>query len=114
MSYSKSWFSNCIVIVSIFVFACAGCSDNSEDRAAKQFLRESARALDIASKQGDFAKADKVIAKVLADFGRGKGAEPVFLAGGDINLAWGQNIILSAHDRQSNIYSSPRKSFVIP
>jgi len=89
---SKTLIYNCVAAF-IAIFAIAGCSDNPENKAAKQLRQSAEKALDIASNEGDYEKASKAVQTALRSASEaGAAAEPVLLASGNLTFERAQRL----------------------
>ena len=80
----------CLVMACIAVFVIVGCSDNPQNKAAKQLRQNAEKALDMAAK-GDIDKAARDVQAALRDAaGAGAAAEPVLLASADLTFEQAQ------------------------
>jgi len=80
----------CLVMACIAVFVIVGCSDNPQDKAAKQLRQNAEKALEMAAK-GDIDKAAQNVQAALRDAARaGSAAEPVLLAGANLTFEQAQ------------------------
>jgi len=87
---SRVWYWESKNLISALVMACiaafvlVGCSDNPQNKAAKQLRQDAEKALDMAAK-GDIEKAAKNVQAALRDAAAaGSAAEPVLLAAADL------------------------------
>jgi len=95
---SKTLINNSIAAF-IAIFVIVGCSDNPENKVAKQLRQSAEKALDIARNEGDYEKASKAVQTALRNASdAGAAAEPVLLASGNLTFERAQRL-------QSNLVS---------
>jgi hypothetical protein len=101
---SRVWYWESKKLINSFVMACiagfvfAGCSDNPQNKAAKQLHRNAEKALDMVTSRGDIDKAAQAVQEALRDAaGSGSAAEPVLLASADLTFEQAQR-------QQSGVY----------
>ncbi len=81
----------CLFVACIGILVVVGCSDNPQNKAAKQLRQSAKKALDMAAREGDFEKAAKVVQAALRDSPQaGSAAEPVLLALADLTFEQAQ------------------------
>jgi hypothetical protein len=89
---TKTLIYNCAAAF-ITIFVIAGCSDNPQNKAAKQLRQSAEKAFDIASSQGDYEKASKAVQTALRNASEaGAAAEPVLLASGNLTFERAQRL----------------------
>lgn len=96
----KSFVRNIVTAAVLVGLVLSGCSDNPEDKAAKEIREGTQKAVDVIESNGDLQEAEKYIKDALRKAGRaGASAEPAYLASGNLAVARAQTLhmALSSH-----------------